>query len=84
MQDCDRVSMPRSIETVSSRWGKPIRLKVARLGERIANVHAEYEDCARVARSEGVPLKHVFQEALERISQASPICEYVVDALDAD
>ena len=72
VQDCDRVSMPRSIETVSSRWGKPIRLKVARLGERIANVHAEYEDCARVARSEGVPLKYVFQEALEAYFASKP------------
>ena len=64
--------MPRSIETVSSRWGKPIRLKVARLGERIANVHAEYEDCARVARSEGVPLKCVFQEALDAYFASKP------------
>lgn len=72
VQDCDRVSMPRSIETISSRWGKPIRLKVARLGERIANVHAEYEDCARVARSEGVPLKCVFQEALDAYFASKP------------
>ena len=63
LQNCERVSLPRHIETVQTRWGSSVRIKVAKIGEATVNAHAEYEDCAEVARSEGVPLADVFREA---------------------
>jgi len=35
--------MPRETVVVGTRWGSPVRVKVARLDGRVANVHAEYE-----------------------------------------
>ncbi len=40
-----------------------VRVKVAREGSQIRNFSAEYEDCRRLAREKGVPLKDVMQAA---------------------
>ena len=40
-----------------------MRIKVAKVGDSVVNVHAEYEDCAKVASSENVPLADVFRKA---------------------
>ena len=40
-----------------------VRVKVARDGAGVRNVAPEYEDCRRVARDKGVPLKEVLQRA---------------------
>lgn len=65
MIECERFSMERGTELVETRWGHQVRVKIARLGEMTANVHGEYDDCAKIARTEGVPLKQVFREALD-------------------
>ena len=41
-----------------------VRLKIARRGRDIMNVAPEYEDCLRMARDTGRPLKLIFQEAV--------------------
>lgn len=73
MHECERFSMERDTESVGTQWGQPVRVKVGRLGETIANVHAEYEDCAKVARAENVPLKQVFRAALDAYYARHPI-----------
>jgi uncharacterized protein (TIGR00299 family) protein len=40
-----------------------VRVKVARDGGRVRNFAPEYEDCRRLAREKGVPLKEVIQRA---------------------
>ena len=65
--------MERDTDLVGTRWGHSVRVKVGRVGETIANVHAEYEDCAKVARAEGVPLKQVFREALDAYYTHNPV-----------
>ena len=40
-----------------------VRVKVARDGAGVRNIAPEYEDCRRVARDKGVPLKEVLQRA---------------------
>ena len=57
----ERVSVPRSIETVETRYG-PIRMKVARWNE-IARAVPEYDDCKRAAEASGAPLLEVTQAA---------------------
>jgi pyridinium-3,5-bisthiocarboxylic acid mononucleotide nickel chelatase len=59
----ERVSLPRSIETVETRFGS-IRVKVARWNDLIRAV-PEYEDCRRAAEARGVPLLDVLQSARE-------------------
>ena len=63
LQNCERVSLQRKTEIVQTSWGSSVRIKVAKVGDSVVNVHAEYEDCAKVARSENVPLADVFRKA---------------------
>jgi len=65
----ERVSMPRSIETVETRFGS-IRVKVARWDDFVRAV-PEYEDCRRIAGEQGVPLIAVMAAAREAFSVTS-------------
>lgn len=47
--------------------GYPVRVKIAREAGAVRNVAPEYQDCAAVARATGLPLKTVFQRALQQI-----------------
>lgn len=58
-----RMVLPREERTVETPYG-PVRVKVARGPDGTANVAPEFEDCRRVARERGVPLKLVHQAAL--------------------
>ncbi|CAG0935762.1 Pyridinium-3,5-bisthiocarboxylic acid mononucleotide nickel insertion protein [Thermoflexales bacterium] len=57
----ERVSVPRSIEPVATRFGS-IRVKVARWNDRVQAV-PEYEDCKRAAEASGAALIDVLQAA---------------------
>ena len=50
-----------------------IRVKVAQFDGRVVNVSPEYEDCARIARETGQPLRRVREEALKNYSNADGI-----------
>ena len=58
-----RKALARSFETVQV-MGQSVKLKIARDGDRILNVHPEYEDCAEVARLVGRSLQEVQRQAL--------------------
>lgn len=58
-----REALAREIVTVDTPWG-PVRLKVARRGGAIVNVMPEFDDCERLARARGVPVKDVHAVAL--------------------
>ncbi len=60
-QTIERVSVPRSIETVDTPYGS-IRMKVARWGD-IERAVPEYEDCRRAAEARHVPLLTVMDAA---------------------
>lgn len=57
---CHRLS--RKQTEVETRWGT-IRVKTGSYRNRLVQVAPEYEDCARIARNQGVPLKDVYHEA---------------------
>ena len=61
LQTIERVIARRSERTVVTAWGE-VRVKVKHLGEREL-IAPEYEDCARLARAAGVPLREVFAAA---------------------
>jgi len=58
---CQRAKLRRSTERVMTRWGE-VRVKVAFLGEERIRCKPEFEDCRRIAESEGLPLERVYDE----------------------
>jgi uncharacterized protein (DUF111 family) len=61
VQVLERLIAPRSERLVHTPFGE-VRVKLKHLGERVVPA-PEYEDCARLARSAGVPLAEVFAAA---------------------
>jgi pyridinium-3,5-bisthiocarboxylic acid mononucleotide nickel chelatase len=61
-----RTVLEREIQFVQTRYGQ-VRLKIARWGSRgaIANVQPEYEDCAQLARSNGLAWQEMHHLALQ-------------------
>jgi hypothetical protein len=61
--------LQRETQTVQTPFG-PVRVKIARLGNRVVNVAPEYEDCRELARRHGLPLKEIY--ALAQAELALP------------
>lgn len=59
-----RWSVPRETRTVQTPWGE-IRVKVAHLPDGREKVSPEFEDCRRLAQQHQVPLRDVFQAAMQ-------------------
>jgi hypothetical protein len=47
-----------------------VRVKLGLLGERVVNIAPEYEDCWRLAETQGVPLKEIYQAAVAAARQS--------------
>lgn len=56
--------LPRELRLVETKFG-PVRVKEARRPDGRISRAPEYEDCARLAREQGVPLWEVFRAAEE-------------------
>lgn len=54
--------LERQFVEVTTPFG-PVRMKVGWLDGRVVNAAPEYDDCQRLAREKGVPLKQVMAEA---------------------
>lgn len=63
-----RTKADRLIESVVTRWGE-VRVKLRGWNGRVIDVMPEYDDCVRIARETGVPLREVQDEA-RRIAEA--------------
>jgi len=61
LETMQRLVAQRSERTVTTPWGE-VRVKVKHLGDREI-LAPEFEDCARVARAAGVPLRDVYDAA---------------------
>ncbi len=61
--EVEKESVERESIAVDTAWGK-VRVKLGRWAGETVNLAPEYEDCRKVARSAGVPLKEVFDAAL--------------------
>lgn len=60
-----RSVLDREIQTVETPYGQ-VRVKVAGKGGDITNVQPEYEDCAKLAKDNGVAWREVHRIALEK------------------
>jgi hypothetical protein len=58
----ERRALDRVIRSVKV-LGRTVRIKAAALDGRVVNAQPEYEDCLRVSRDKGVPLKDVIRKA---------------------
>jgi uncharacterized protein (TIGR00299 family) protein len=67
----ERRVLERSWVEVETGFGA-VRVKVARDGGRLRNFAPEYEDCRRLAREKGVPLKEIIQKANFAFLKANP------------
>lgn len=57
-----RWKLTREHVTVETQGGL-VSVKLGRLGDSVSNVAPEFDDCVRAARTAGVPVKHILNEA---------------------
>ena len=62
VQPVQRTKAIRRIESVTTKWGD-VRVKIRGWQGRVIDVAPEYDDCAAIARAEGIPLRDVWNEA---------------------
>jgi uncharacterized protein (TIGR00299 family) protein len=60
--DVRRTELARRHASVETRFGT-VRIKLGLLGGEVLNASPEYDDCERLARAQGVPLKDVLAAA---------------------
>jgi len=60
--EAQRKILEREFVRVATEWGD-VRMKVSRLAGAIVNAAPEFEDCKKIAESQGVPLKSVIAAA---------------------
>ena len=72
--DVRRTELVRRHETVATRHGS-VRIKLGLLGGEVVNVSPEYDDCERLSRELGVPLKDVLAAAAAAAAERwTPAC----------
>jgi len=57
-----REKLERIIKRVKTRYGN-VSVKIGKSGKIIRNISPEYEECAKLSRKNGVPLKLIYDEA---------------------
>jgi len=69
----ERFALAREVHEVGTPYGT-VRVKVATAPDGTVNVAPEYDDCRRLAREHGVPLKQVYHAALLNcLAKTSPV-----------
>jgi len=59
-----RSILEREIHLVKIEYGE-VRVKIAKMGEKVTNVQPEYEDCAAIAKSKNISWREVHRLVLE-------------------
>ncbi|MBM7855314.1 uncharacterized protein (TIGR00299 family) protein [Desulfohalotomaculum tongense] len=62
-----RRMLERELVPVKTRYGT-VRVKVARQQDKILNIAPEYEDCLQAAKLNGVPVKLIYNTAIEEFA----------------
>ena len=62
--EAGRIELKREFLTVETPWGQ-VRVKVGIYQDMICNIAPEFEDCRKIAREAGIPLKIVHQMAVK-------------------
>ena len=67
MHQVRRSKLTRTWQTVETQWG-PVRVKIAKLGDKTVNISPEYEDCRHLAALTSTPLKQIWCQALNLLT----------------
>jgi len=62
LREVARRCLDREWQEVETEYGR-VRVKMGRIGSEVVTVAPEYDDCARLAREQGVPAKVVYEAA---------------------
>ncbi len=73
LQEVSRRCLERKWVEVDTRYGRA-RVKLGLLGREVVTAQPEYEDCRRLAREHGVPLKLVYEAARAALASQSGAC----------
>ncbi len=65
--EAQRTILDREFQMVSTPYGN-IRIKIGRLNGKIVSATPEYEDCRKLAKEKGIPLKRIQLEAMKSFS----------------
>jgi len=57
-----REKLERTFKQVKTRYGN-VSVKIGKAGKTLKNISPEYEDCAKLSRKTGLPLKAIYDEA---------------------
>ncbi len=57
-----REKLDRCFGQVKTKYGS-VAVKIGKIGKTVKNLSPEYEDCAKLSRKKGVPLKIIYDEA---------------------
>jgi uncharacterized protein (DUF111 family) len=60
----DRYSLSRKVEELNTPYGT-VQIKIASYGRDQIKASPEYEDCARLAKENNIPLLEIYQQALK-------------------
>ncbi len=71
VQECDRLVLHRQVRRVATRHG-PVRVKLVRDPQGGVSASAEYDDCKRLARRAGIPLREIVRLAEEAARRQTP------------
>jgi len=66
-----RLKLRRKSESVKTAYGE-VRVKLGLKGERVVQIAPEYEDCRAAAERSGVPLRLVYEAALNAWQPTAP------------
>ena len=64
---CNRTTLERKTKTIPSEWGD-LHIKES-FGQGVRKQKVEYEDAARVAKTEGISLAEATTQILERVDK---------------
>ncbi len=57
-----REKLERRTKRVRTKYG-PVMVKIGKVGNKVMNIAPEYEDCVRLSKKTGIPLKKIYDEA---------------------
>ena len=63
--------MDREFQSIKTAYGK-VSVKVGKLDGKVVRVSPEYDECKKIARKHGVPVKKIYDEILRLTENGRP------------
>lgn len=66
----ERSVLERETQFIETPYGE-VRVKIGRISHQIKSISPEYEDCYKIAKTQKIPLKQVYQLVMEQFGKES-------------